>query len=85
MMAIFAWIWGKIGGFSLTTWGYIAAIFAILGALLKIYDAGKTAQKSADQEKVLDDVEVKNEVDTSVRTAGGDAARNDLMHNYSRD
>jgi len=84
-MTVLAWIWSKASLISLKAWGYIAALFAVLAALLKIFNAGKTAQKSADQEKVLDDVKAKTEVDGEVRSAGGDAARDELLRHYSRD
>ena len=58
-MSIFlSWLWGKVSIVSLKTWAYIAAFFALLAALAKVYNAGKNAEKVAEVEK---NAEIKDE------------------------
>lgn len=82
---IWAWIVSKVSGISLKFWGYLAAFFTVLAAIAKIYLTGKNEAKSEAQEKIIDNVVIRNETDNEVRNAGGDTARNELFDKYSRD
>lgn len=42
---IWTWLVSKVSGISLKFWGYLAAFFAVLAALAKVYSAGKNAEK----------------------------------------
>lgn len=50
-MIILTTIWGWISGASLKIWGYIAAGVVLVLAVLKIYEAGKTAEKASELTK----------------------------------
>lgn len=72
-------LWGIASGISLKFWGYLAAFFAVLAALAKIYSAGKTAAKVDSEEKVLHDVETRNEVED--RVSGADDTERERLRN----
>jgi len=82
-------MWSKIlgffGGIGLKTWAYLAAFFALLAALAKVYLAGKNAARVEGLENQLDNVKVRNDVENQVRRAGPDAVHDELRDKWTRD
>ena len=77
-MSFLTWLWGKVSGVSLAVWGYVALAGGALLLLLKIFNAGKTAQQVDDLKKdsVIKDDQLKSAVDRP----NTDSALDDKLH-----
>lgn len=82
IIAFFASGWGKVVE-------YGAAVSAVLGAILGVYESvknsGKQEQVVADQKKALEDVQVANKIEQAVDVMPVGTAANELLKSYSRD
>ena len=58
-----------LSGISLKVWGYLAALFAVLGTLWKVYSAGKDAARVEGLKDELRDVETHNAIENDVERA----------------
>ena len=74
-----------LGGIGLKTWGYIAAFFALLAALTKIYSAGKDSAKVEALQDQVENVGKRNDIEQEVRRAGPDAVHDELRNKWTRD
>ena len=68
-------------------WAKIIAIggvvLAVIGALAKVYGAGKTAERAKAQEKQLENVATRNSIDASVDSHSDDAVRKRLRDEWT--
>ncbi len=69
----------------LKAWGYLAAFFALLAALWRVYAAGKNAARLEGLERTLDNVGAKDKTDETIdRLPDGDVTGR-LRDKWSRD
>ncbi len=63
----------------------LAIIVAIVFAIFEIRKSGETLQANSDMKKELDDVKVRNEIDTQVTNLPDGSATDQLRAKWSRD